>query len=501
MAVSPLLPVIDYTSRDYESIRSDLIRLIRARIPTWTAENPSDFGVALVEGFSYAVDGLHYYLDRVANEAYLPTAVQRESLYSIAAMFNYTPRRAVPSEVYLTFRNATQAEVHLPAGTRVQASVPGQSGASLRNFEVQFDHVLPPASATAETTLEDVPAIEGRTYADETVGISNGFVGQRFFLPRTSVLENTIRITTQLGEVTMEWEEVPTLQDYATPTDNKFETVAQTDGSTIVRFGDGLHGEIPPLHSVIRATYRVGGGTGGNVPANTINTIIEPVIYGVSVSNPEPATGGLNAESLDSIRSNAAKSYRSRDRAVTLGDYESLVVTGVAGIDKAKAVGNNASSVTVYVAPMDDGTRRPPLTQAQNEAVTNFLEQRAMAGVTIQVFPASFVPIFVSLTAHCSATARQDEVSEAIKEQLDYFFRYQNTDFDQTVTVGSLYSQLIKIDGLDYVEITRLSNAYIDTGIGVLAPISIDAVPYFWADGLEDGDPLLTLTMSGGITA
>lgn len=503
MAVAPLLPVIDYTSRDYESIRADLIRLIRARIPTWTAENPSDFGVAMVEGFAYAVDGLHYYLDRVANEAYLPTAVQRESLYAIAGMFNYTPRRAVPSEVYLTFRNATQAEVTLPAGTRVQASVPGQSGAILKNFEVQFDHLLPPASATAETTLEDVLAVEGRTYTDETVGISNGFVGQRFFLPRTSVLENTIRITTQLGEVIMEWEEVPNLQDYATPTDNKFETISQTDGSTVVRFGDGLHGEVPPLHAVIRATYRVGGGTEGNVPANTINTIIEPVMYGVSVSNPEPATGGLNAESLSSIRSNAAKSYRSRDRAVTLGDYESLVVTGVPEIDKAKAVGNNASSVTVYVAPVDDGTRRPPLTQAQDDAVTYYLEQRAMAGVTIQVFSASFVPIFLSLTAHCSATARQDEVSKSIKDQLDYFFRYQNTDFDQTVTVHTLYSQLTQIDGLDYVEITRLSLAFSDADIEVLTmnQVAINAVPYFLADGLEGADPLLTLTMSGGITA
>lgn len=503
MAVSPLLPVIDYTSRDYESIRADLIRLIRARIPTWTAENPSDFGVAMVEGFAYAVDGLHYYLDRVANEAYLPTAVQRESLYAIAEMFNYTPRRAVPSEVYLTFRNATQAEVVLPAGTRVQASVPGQSGAILKNFEVQFDHLLPPASATSETTLEDVLAVEGRTYTDETVGISNGFVGQKFFLPRTSVLENTIRITTQLGEVTMEWEEVPTLQDYATPTDNKFETISQTDGSTVVRFGDGLHGEIPPLHAVIRATYRVGGGTEGNVPANTINTIIEPVMYGVSVSNPEPATGGLNAESLASIRSNAAKSYRSRDRAVTLGDYESLVVTGVPEIDKAKAVGNNASSVTVYVAPVDDGSRRPPLTQAQDDAVTYYLEQRAMAGVTIQVFSASFVPIFLSMTAHCSATARQDEVGKAIKDQLDYFFRYQNTDFDQTVTVHTLYSQLTQIDGLDYVEITRLSLAFVDPDIEVLTmnQVAINAVPYFLSDGLEGADPLLTLTMSGGITA
>ena len=206
MATSPLLPVIDYTSRDYESIRADLIRLIRARIPQWSAENPSDFGVAMVEAFAYGVDGLHYYLDRVANEAYLSTAVQRESLYSIADMFNYRPRRSAPADVKLEFSNATQSEILLPAGTRVQASVPGQSGAVLKNFEVARAATLPPGTALAPTVVAGIEAVEGRTYTDETIGVSNGFVGQQYFLPRTSVLEATVSVTTQLGDSTVLWE-------------------------------------------------------------------------------------------------------------------------------------------------------------------------------------------------------------------------------------------------------------------------------------------------------
>jgi uncharacterized phage protein gp47/JayE len=500
MAVSPLLPVIDYTSRDYEAIRTDLIRLIRARIPTWSAENPSDFGVAMVEAFAYAVDGLHYYLDRVANEAYLPTAVQRESLYAIAEMFNYTPRRATPAEVYLTFSNATQAEVSIPAGTRVQASVPGQSGAMLKNFEVQFDTLLPAGSATAESVISSVMALEGRTYSDESIGVSNGFVGQQFFLPRTSVLDGSIRVNVQLGDVTTEWAEVPVLMD-ANPTDKVFEAMNQTDGSCIVRFGDGLHGAVPPLHSIVRATYRVGGGTSGNVPANSINTIIEPVIYGVSVTNEDPATGGANAESLESIRINAARAYRSRDRAVTLADYQAVAITGVPLVAKAKPVGNNGSSVTVYVAPQDDGSKRPPLSPEQADEVRTYLEQRAMAGVTVQVFGAAFVPIFLTMQVYCLPTARQDEVEKAIKDQLDFYFRYQNVDFNQTVTVQTIYSQLSTIQGLDYVQITRLSLAAGDPDIEtiVLNQIAVNAIPFFSSDGVVGADSVLTLTVQGGI--
>lgn len=510
MATAPLLPVIDYTSRDYEAIRADLIRLIQARIPTWTADNPSDFGVALVEGIAYAVDGLHYYLDRVANEAYLTTAVQRESLYSIAEMFNYAPRRATPSRVYLTFRNATQAEVTLLAGTRVQASVPGQGGAILKNFEVQYDTTLPPSTGFVadDETLEPVYAIEGRTYTDETIGISNGFVGQTLFLPRTSVLEDTVVVTTQMGEVINTWTEVPSLLEQANPRDQVFEVMTLTDGSCLVRFGDGLHGAVPGLHAVIRATYRVGGGTSGNVPPNVINTIIEPVLYGINVTNPEAATGGANAESLASIRVNAARSYRARGRAVTLADYEAIVITGVADIAKAKAVGNNGSSVTVYVAPVDDGTKRPTLTANQDDIATVYLEDRAMAGVTIQVFGASFVPIFLKMTVQCLDTARQDEVASAIREQLDYYFRYQNVNFDQTVTVQALYAQLAGITGLDYVSITQLSLAFADPDVEVIVmnQVAVNAIPFFASDDSEPRpgtpgafDPVLTMTVHGGI--
>jgi uncharacterized phage protein gp47/JayE len=495
MSTAPLLPVIDYTSRDYESIRADLIRLIRARIPFWTADNPSDFGVALVEAFAYGVDGLHYYLDRVANEAYLSTAVQRESLHSIAAMFNYTPRRAVPATAALEFRNATQAEIILPAGTRVQASVPGQSGASLRNFETVEDTILAAGSAIADSTVSDVAALEGRTYRDETVGVSNGFVGQQFFLPRTSVLSDTVIVTTQLGESTLEWTEVPSLQADANPTDRVFEVHQQTDGSSVVRFGDGLHGVIPGLHAVVRATYRVGGGTGGNVPANTINTIIEPVLFGVSVTNPDPATGGLNAESLDSIRINAARTYRARDRAVTQSDYEAVAESGIPEVANAKAVGNNGSSVTVYIAPVDDGTKKPPFTAELDDTVTAYLLSRSMAGVTVQVFGAAFTDIYIEMNVHCFPTAHPDEVEALVSQRLDYVFRYQNVDFDQTVSAQALYSALSGIEGLDYVEITGL-NVIPDSGTVstiLMTDIAVNAIPYFLAADT------LTATMYGGI--
>ena len=51
--VSTIPVSVDYTSRDFYSIREQLIKRIQARIPSWTATDPADFGVAFVEAMAY----------------------------------------------------------------------------------------------------------------------------------------------------------------------------------------------------------------------------------------------------------------------------------------------------------------------------------------------------------------------------------------------------------------------------------------------------------------
>jgi len=108
------IPVsIDYTGRDYYSIRQQLIARIQARIPSWTATDPSDFGIALVEASAYMGDLISYYIDRNANENSIYTATQRNSVLNIAQTFGYNPAGYRQAFVTLTFSNLAQ-QVTLP---------------------------------------------------------------------------------------------------------------------------------------------------------------------------------------------------------------------------------------------------------------------------------------------------------------------------------------------------------------------------------------------------
>lgn len=51
MAINEVPITIDYTSRDYEAIREELIARIKERIPEWNGADNSDFGVVLAEAF------------------------------------------------------------------------------------------------------------------------------------------------------------------------------------------------------------------------------------------------------------------------------------------------------------------------------------------------------------------------------------------------------------------------------------------------------------------
>lgn len=493
MTVQPILPVIDYTSRDYEAIREDMIRLIRERLPQWTAQDPSDFGVAMVEAYAYAVDQLHYYLDRVANEAYLGTALQRESVLSIAAMFGYKPYGAQSSTVGLEFGNTTSNDIIVPAGAQFQASIQRVDEVVFRTFELDRNVRVPANSALGEGSTG--MATEGRTYVNERLGVSTGRPFQRLVMPRLSVLPSTIKITSTLNETVVNYRPTERIED-ARPDDPVFTYEQHSDGSTSLQFGDGLSGSIPALHAVIEASYRVGGGV-ADVGANQIRTLVEPIIPGLLVNNPLAAFGGRDPESLRSVRINASRRLRTPlRRAVTLNDYV-LLANNYTGVQKAKAVSNHGAAVSVFASPADDGTGEPVFTDEERQSLRAYLDAVSIAGTTVTVIDPVYVPVYVLLTVYCQPQARQEDVRQAVAEAVANYFDFDNITFDYRLTVYELSAALTNISGLAFAQVDSISTQQSDTDAKdpiLFNELALNAMPVYRPDSS------LTLTMVGGLT-
>ena len=461
MADDNYIPQVDYTSRDYSSIREDLIELIPYYAPQWTNRDPADFGMTLLELFSYIGDGLHYYIDRTANESFIETASQRESVLQIARLLGYTPTRTTPSEVLLTFQNSSASIITVPKRTKVAANVTSNGVTTQVIFETD-SAITVPAKSAGNNGSNTVTATQGETIEAETIGTSDGSANQVFELGELSAIKGSILVDVN-GVI---YTEVPYLVDYS-GYDPVFSTYTNSDGTTFIQFGDSISGRIPLNGVSLEATYRVGGGTKGNIPANTVKFIKTNASNGLSVSNQDSglisgaAAGGADEESTDSIRINAPKSIRALNRAVSLSDYASLVIQ-VSGVAKAISVANVYSSVTVYFAPYgDSGLQSDGITTSVvfnnlKTEIDEYLVDKIPAGTTVTLQPPTYVPVTVAGGIIVLPTYRQDKVLEDVKSAVQNLFDFNNVVFNDYISYSDVLKAMDGVEGVSRANLQKL---------------------------------------------
>ncbi|MFF8870389.1 putative baseplate assembly protein [Streptomyces massasporeus] len=102
----PAAPVIDYTARDYDTIRKLLLDRLALTTPDWAERNPADLGVTLVELLAYTGDQISYQQDAVATEAYLDTARRRVSVRRHVRLIDYAMHDGCNARAYVTVQTA-----------------------------------------------------------------------------------------------------------------------------------------------------------------------------------------------------------------------------------------------------------------------------------------------------------------------------------------------------------------------------------------------------------
>lgn len=459
--VSPIPISIDYTSRDYYALREALISRIQARVNTdtetrWTASDPADFGVALVEAFAYMGDLISYYIDRTANESFIESATQRDNILSIAQSYGYVPAGYRQAYVNLFFTNSSGTSITIPTGTVVSGELTKDEVVQTIYFTTTSDVFLAAntsgsASASEGRSIQRIAS--GANLFGELVGQSTQTPQMSFKLSSTGVVDGSVQVYVEEGTTYSKWTQVQHILDYG-PTDLVYSTSTDQFNNVYIQFGDGISGAIPTLNLNIRVEYTVGSGSLGNVPENNLVTInfvpglsesqTTSLQSSVSVTNPEVAVGGADPESDTQIRFAAPLSLKASNRAVTLKDYEDLAVT-VTGLGKANAIAAVWTSVTLYIAPSrneGDSDPSPGLDSLGNptdeyltlkDSVETFLEDKKLIGTTVTVQPPIYTDIVVQIQYVRLPQYTAAEVESNLKLLLLKRLGYSNRSFQETL--------------------------------------------------------------------
>jgi len=135
----------------------------------------SDFSVALVDAWSEVLDILTFYTERLANEAYLGTAVEGRSVFELSRLVGYKPSPGVSASTVLVFTLSTgpgaPASVPIAAGTRVQ-SIPGP-GQTPQVFETSTPFTATIAHNAIAAATSQPWQIQGSETSTWVAGTSN----------------------------------------------------------------------------------------------------------------------------------------------------------------------------------------------------------------------------------------------------------------------------------------------------------------------------------------
>ena len=79
--------------------------------------------IAMMDAWATVAHILSFYQERIANEAFLSTAVSPVSVEYLSKLVGFTPRPGLSSSVFLAFDvDETSKEVHIPKGTSAKST-------------------------------------------------------------------------------------------------------------------------------------------------------------------------------------------------------------------------------------------------------------------------------------------------------------------------------------------------------------------------------------------
>lgn len=343
MTAPAILPAnVDYTTKDFDALRTRLFQLIRSVFPEWTDDSVANFGNLLVELFAFVGDVLLYYMDNQARESRVVTARLRKSLIGLAKLVGYKPAGATAAtvDVVLTFTPPPTGTLTIPRGDRAQTA---EVTAPIF-YQFLADLVVDPGTATAALTLEN-----SATETPVTVG-STGLPNQSFLLQATPYLDGSALVSDagsgpyDAASNPTGWREVDNFLA-SSSTDRHYTVGVDQNDRATVRFGSGVSGRVPS--GGVTVAFKTGGGEEGRVEQGALSRMEKPTyvdslghVVKVAVTNAAGSSGGTNRESNAQIATNAPEALRVLRRAVAREDYE-IVAQKVPGVARALMVTSN----------------------------------------------------------------------------------------------------------------------------------------------------------------
>jgi hypothetical protein len=400
------------TEFDFDNIKENLKIFLKAQTEFKDYDFEGSGMSTLLDTLAYNTHYLGFNANMVANEMFLDSASLRSSIVSHAKMLGYEVSSAkAPTAIINISLSTGKTTATMPAGTAFTTTVDGTS--------YQFVTV---ADITGTNTGNAVPfdstVIYEGTYTTAKYLVDSSSVDQRFIITdnRADTTTLTVKIQTSAS-------------DTATTTYTKATDISQLSRSSTVYFlqeievgrfevyfGDGIvsqalsDGNIVSLNYVITNKTQANGASSFSSPS-AIDTVTD-----ITITTVATASGGAEAESLQSIKLNAPLDFAAQGRAVTTEDYRlyarklfanTSTVSVWGGEDGSYNTSSGVSATAEYgkVFISIKSTTGQNLTTTQKDQLIKDLEPYKVASITPVVVDPETTYLILNITFNYDSSA------------------------------------------------------------------------------------------------
>jgi hypothetical protein len=437
------------TELDFDQIKNNLRTFLKQQ----SQFQDYDFEGAglniLLDLLAYNTHYNAYYLNMVANESFLDTAILRDSVVSHAKMLNYVPFSYTSPKAIINVTidsgTTTPEEVTIPKGYIFLSNPIDGTSYSF----VTLNQYTATKSGTS-FFFENVDVYEGQlaTFNYTYTEIDN---------PKGIFIINDTNIDTKSISITVQPNSSNTASSIYSKVDDILDVTSESEvfflqegrnGNYEVYFGDGVVGKKLPDGSIVSIQYLI---TKGDI-ANGADAFIGSQLIGTysdfTITVADVAAGGAINESVDSIKFSAAAQYATQNRLVTVKDYESYIKSKYPSVDSLSVWGgeDNIPKVfgKVYIALKPKTNYFISETEKQR-IIDEIINPKAIVSVQAEIRDPQFLYILLenSVQYNAKKTALDEQTIKNNIKQAILLYKTTNLDKFNSTFIQSKLQEII----------------------------------------------------------
>jgi len=446
------------TELDFDTIKENLKTFLNQQSEFTDYDFEGSGLNILLDVLAYNTHYQAYYLNMVANESFLDTALLRDSVVSQAKTLGYVPysRKAPRALIDFTVNTSTStaSTLSIPKGFRFLSNqIDGVSYGFVTLSETTVQ------KANSDFTFLSLPIYEGQLVSYLFTHNESTNPKQVFTLPDTDIDTSTVTVTVQPNSSNTEIS-VYSLATDASNTQTTSEVFYLQEGKNRqyqIYFGNDVIGKKISDGSIVNVNYLITNGEVANKANNFVATeTLADSLGGVQtdfIINPvNAASGGAERESVDEIKFSAPLQFTTQNRLVTYKDYESYIKKNYPSVDSVSVWGGEDEIPPIY------GTVFVSLKPKQNYFISEAEKQRiidevikpkAIVAVNTVIRDPEFLYLLISsnvLYNPKKTILTQEQLKIAVRNAvLNYKSQYLDK-FESTLILSKLQDDIDSVD-------------------------------------------------------